>query len=104
MMQRCYFDTSVFGGVFDREFEEASLQIFEMLKVGKITCVFSDLTESELPDAPENVRNYFADLPKDMMERITVNDEILTLASKYIEEKVVGQTSFDDCVHCCRYN
>ena len=24
--QRFYFDTSVFGGVFDKEFEEASLQ------------------------------------------------------------------------------
>jgi predicted nucleic acid-binding protein len=99
MIQRLYFDTSVFGGVFDIEFEEASLQIFEMVKIGKITCVFSDLTESELLDAPERVRNYFVGLPKKRMERVVVNDEILSLASKYIEEKVVGQTSFDDCVH-----
>lgn len=99
MTQRFYFDTSVFGGVFDIEFEEASLQIFEMVKVGKIICVFSDLTESELLDAPERVRNYFASLPKEYMERVTVNDEILQLATKYIEEKVVGQTSLDDCVH-----
>lgn len=99
MTQRFYFDTSVFGGVFDREFEEASLQIFEMVKIGKIICVFSDLTESELLDAPEKVRHYFADLPKEMMERVLVNDEILKLAFAYIKEKVVGQTSFDDCVH-----
>ena len=33
------------------------------------------------------------------MELVIVNDEILALASKYIEEKVVGQTSFDDCIH-----
>jgi len=38
-------------------------------------------------------------LPSECTERIEINDEILTLASKYIEEKVVGQTSFDDCVH-----
>ncbi len=59
-MQRFYFDTSVFGGVFDKEFDEATLQLFE---------------------------------------RVVVTDEILTLAAKYIAEKVVGQTSFGDCIH-----
>jgi predicted nucleic acid-binding protein len=99
MKQRFYFDTSVFGGVFDAEFEEATLQLFERVKLGKIICVYSDLTESELVKAPEKVRRYFKELPKENMERIVVNDEMINLASKYIEEKVVGQTSFDDCLH-----
>ena len=99
MKQRFYFDTSVFGGVFDNEFEEASLQLFERVKSGQIVCVYSDLTESELLDAPEKVISYFKNLPKENIERVVVNDEILTLASKYVNEKVVGQTSFDDCVH-----
>jgi len=99
MKQRFYFDTSVFGGVFDKEFENTTLQLFERLKLGKIICVFSDLTESELMDAPERVRGYFKDLPKENLERVVVNDDVLTLAAKYINEKVVGQTSFDDCVH-----
>jgi len=33
------------------------------------------------------------------IERVIVTDEILTLASKYVIEKVVGHTSFDDCIH-----
>ena len=99
MKQRFYFDTSVFGGVFDKEFEEATLQLFERVNLGQIVCVYSDLTESELLDAPEKVRNYFKSLSKKNIERVIVNDEILTLASKYVNEKVVGQTSFDDCVH-----
>lgn len=99
MKQRFYFDTSVFGGVFDKEFEEATLLLFERLKLGNLICVFSDLTESELVDAPERVRKYFKELPREYMERVEVNDDILRLATKYIEEKVVGQTSFDDCVH-----
>ena len=98
-MQRFYFDTSVFGGVFDKEFEEMTLQLFEKVKSGVIICVFSDLTESELIDAPEKVRDYFKHLQKEHVERVVVNDEILSLATKYIDEKVVGQTSFDDCVH-----
>ena len=99
MKQRFYFDTSVFGGVFDVEFEEATLQLFERVKLGQIVCVYSDLTESELLDAPEKVRNYFKNLAKENIERVIVNDEILELASKYVSEKVVGQISFDDCVH-----
>lgn len=98
-MQRFYFDTSVFGGVFDKEFEEATLQLFERVKLGEVTCVFSDLTETELSNAPEKVKQYFKSLPKENIERVIVTDEILILAAKYIAEKVVGQTSFDDCIH-----
>ncbi len=98
-MQRFYFDTSVFGGVFDKEFEEPTLQLFERVKLGQVICVFSDLTEIELLNAPENVKEHFKNLPKQNIERVIVTDEILTLASKYVAEKVVGQTSLDDCVH-----
>ena len=99
MKQRFYFDTSIFGGVFDKEVDELTLQLFERVNLGQIICVYSDLTESELLNAPEKIRDYFKKLPKENLERIIVTDEILRLASKYIDEKVVGQTSFDDCVH-----
>ena len=52
-MQRFYFDTSVFGGAFDKEFDEVTLQLFERVKLGQVICVFSDLTETELLNAPE---------------------------------------------------
>ncbi|MEO6229485.1 MAG: hypothetical protein ABJB11_18335 [Ferruginibacter sp.] len=32
-MQRFYFDTSVFGGVFDIVFDDATLQFFERVKI-----------------------------------------------------------------------
>ena len=99
MVQRFYFDTSVFGGVFDKEFEQETFQLFERLKSGKIICLFSDLTEKELTNSPEKVKKYFKSLPEEYIERVVVNNEILTLATKYVNEKVVGQTSFDDCVH-----
>ena len=99
MKQRFYFDTSVFGGVFDIEFEEVTLQLFERVKLGKVVCVYSDLTETELVKAPEKVREYFKNLPKENLERIEIGDEAINLATKYIEEKVVGETSFNDCLH-----
>ena len=98
-MQKFYFDTSVFGGAFDKEFEETTLQLFERVKLGRVICMFSDLTETELLNALLNVKKHFKELPKENTERVIVTDEILKLASKYISEKVVGQTSFDDCIH-----
>ena len=87
-MQRFYFDTSVFGGAFDKEFDEATLQLFKRVRLGKVICVFSDLTETELLNAPENVKEHFKNLPKHHIEKVIVTDEILTLATKYVAEKV----------------
>ena len=99
MQPRLYFDTSVFGGVFDEEFEEISTLLFEKVKLGQIICVYSDLSETELKNAPEKVRNFFIDLPKENTEFVEVTEEAYSLADKYIAEKVVGKTSADDCRH-----
>jgi predicted nucleic acid-binding protein len=92
-------DTSVFGGIFDDEFEEETLILFEKIKLGQICCVYSDLTEDELSTAPEKVRRYFEALPDDQKEKVMVTPDALILAETYVKEKVVGETSFDDCVH-----
>lgn len=41
MKPRLYFDTSVFGEVYDEAFEEISAFLFEKVKLGKIICVYS---------------------------------------------------------------
>jgi predicted nucleic acid-binding protein len=99
MTQRFYFDTSVFGGAFDIEFDEPTLKLFEKVKTGEIICIYSDLTVGELDNAPQKVRDYFNELPKEHLEFVRITDESLDLAKAYVAEKVVGQTSFDDCVH-----
>lgn len=68
MKQRFYFDTSVFGGAFDMEFEEASVQLFEKVKLGQIICIYSDLSEGELYNAPVRVKDFFKSLPKESLE------------------------------------
>jgi len=99
MSGRFYFDTSVFGGVFDSEFEEETLLLFEKVKLGNIICVYSDLTEKELKNAPLNVRNFFQQLDNHCLERIEVTPDAFKLAQAYINANVVGQTSLDDCIH-----
>ncbi|MDX2190207.1 MAG: PIN domain protein [Bacteroidota bacterium] len=99
MKPRLYFDTSVFGGIFDEEFEEISVLLFEKVKLGQITCVYSDLSVTELVNAPERVRNFFAQLPQQHLEFVKVTKEAFELADIYLAEKVVGRTSADDCRH-----
>ena len=99
MEQRFYFDTSVFGGLFDIEFEEETTLLFEKVTLGQIKCVYSNLTESELTNAPEKVRNFFENIKAEFKEKVFVSPEGLKLAQIYVDEKVVGETSLDDCIH-----
>lgn len=89
----------MFGGVYDEEFEEISILLFEKVKLGQIVCVYSDLSEFELQNAPKKVRNYFTGLPKEHLQLVEVTEEAYQLAQKYLDEKVVGRTSADDCRH-----
>jgi len=59
MKPRLYFDTSVFGGVYDEEFEEISTLLFEKVRLGQIICVYSDLSVTELKNAPKKIINHF---------------------------------------------
>jgi predicted nucleic acid-binding protein len=99
MQQRFYFDTSVFGGLFDAEFEEETTLLFEKVKLRQIKCIYSNLTESELTNAPERVRDFFETLPNEFKEKVLVTPEALKLAQTYVDEKVIGETSLDDCIH-----
>jgi|SRR5450759_125772 predicted nucleic acid-binding protein len=99
MKQRLYIDTSVFGGFFDEEFAEFTKPLFERFLNREFKLLFSSITQEELMFAPENVKDLVKSIKIDITEFIDTTDEAVDLASQYISEKVVGQTSFDDCLH-----
>jgi predicted nucleic acid-binding protein len=99
MKQRFYIDTSVWGGPFDKEFEMETNLLFDLVKTAQISCLYSDITENELMKAPENVRSFFETFPVELKEKAAITPEILSLAKTYVNENVVGKTSYDDCVH-----
>ncbi len=99
MKPRLYFDTSVFGGIYDIEFQRETEKLFEMVKTGEAICVYSDLTEFELENAPEKVKEHFINLDRKTIEFVEITEEINILAEEYVREKVVGGTSIDDCRH-----
>lgn len=99
MKKRFYIDTSVFGGYFDIEFEETTKELITEVLRDKITILYSEMTESELVNAPEKIKNLIKSFPIDSIEYLEITREVLHLADSYIQEKVVGKTSREDCIH-----
>ena len=99
MKQRLYIDTSVFGGFFDEEFAEFTIPPFKRFQNGEFKLLFSTITQEELSFAPEKVKDLVKSIKIESTEFIDASGEAVDLASQYISEKVVGQTSFDDCLH-----
>lgn len=96
---KIYIDTSVIGGYFDNEFSKDTKLLFKKFLQGEYQLVLSDLTEKELMNAPDNIRTLLKDIKITDWEVVPVTNESISLAKKYIREKVVGQTSYDDCIH-----
>jgi predicted nucleic acid-binding protein len=99
MRSRIYIDTSIVGGFFDQEFSVATRALFERLKNGEVVFVVSDVLNKELLRAPEQVRNLLNEYAMGKFEHVALTQEGIDLANRYVAEKVVGETSIDDCYH-----
>ena len=99
MKQKIYIDTSVVGGYFDEEFKEATIKLFERLDNNEIIFVVSDLLDLELINSPQHVKEHLLKYSADKFQRVELNEEAIKLADTYINEKVVGKTSVEDCRH-----
>ena len=96
---RVYVDTSVFGGVHDKEFAEVSKRFFELVGRGRLAVLVSPLTTDELEDAPEDVARVLTELPAEQVESVTLNREVRDLAAGYVAAGVLGEASLDDATH-----
>ena len=99
MKQKIYIDTSVFGGYFDEEFSEHTIPLFDRIKNGEFILLYSTVTQDELENAPEKIKDLVRSLKAEFTEFLEITNEAVDLASEYIKEKVVGQTSYADCLH-----
>lgn len=99
MKSRIYIDTSIVGGFYDEEFSEATQKLFGRLELDEVIFVVSDLLDLELINAPEKVRDHLMQYSANKFERVELTEEAIRLADIYIEEKVVGKTSVEDCRH-----
>jgi hypothetical protein len=85
--------------LFDEEFKKYTEPLFERIKNAEFQLLYSNITEDELKFAPERIRNIVNSLPENSTEYVKSDVETVNLAKKYIAEKVVGTTSYADCLH-----
>jgi len=81
------------------EFNKYTIPFFERIKNKEIRIIYSSVNEQELESAPEPVKNLVRNLPADSIEFVELSEDAIELASQYLNENVVGKTSFDDCLH-----
>jgi len=95
---RIYADTSVFGGVFDEEFEAASKAFFNAVKKAKFVLVTSDLVRQEILAGPENVQKLFYDILT-IAEVAEISAESLRLQRAYTDAGIVPERYSTDALH-----
>jgi predicted nucleic acid-binding protein len=91
--------TSVFGGVFDDEFRDYSIQLFDQVNRGEVICVYSNVVVQELQDAPRQVMDYLKSISGIHTEIIEDSPIVNMLANEYIRKNIIGNAHFDDCLH-----
>lgn len=99
MRQRIYIDTSVIGGYYDDEFEEATKQLFERIINKEFFVYFSEVNETELEFAPEHIKGVKNLIPTDCIRHIEIDDDVEALTQTYIKEKALGKASENDAYH-----
>ncbi len=95
---KVYADTSVYGGVFDEEFAEASTAFFDLVRSGEYILYVSDVVNQELSVAPKKVNALFKKfLPTAQL--IDVGSDALELQQAYIAEGILTEKWYDDAMH-----
>jgi hypothetical protein len=97
--QRIYIDTSVIGGCLDAEFATWCNGLFKDFRMGMYLPVKSDVVAAEIGDAPEPVRESYAELVALGAEVLEVDDSVVRLADIYQQRRILTPKFYDDGLH-----
>jgi predicted nucleic acid-binding protein len=93
-----YLDTSVFGGFFDKEFQEPTRKLFKFIKDNNVKLLYSDIIEEELELAPQAVKLVASQLLINSLY-IARTDEMTNLSQVYLKEGALTAKSANDALH-----
>jgi predicted nucleic acid-binding protein len=95
---RAYADTSVFGGVFDEEFEKPSKKFFEVVRAGDIKLLTSELVREEIQAGPRKVHKFFEEILS-FAEIVGISEAVLELQKTYVNKGIVSKKYATDAMH-----
>ena len=95
---RVYCDTSVIGGCFDTEFEQASLRFFELVDAGLFKLVLSFMVDEEMTQAPSRVQAQYAKLAE-RAEIVQSSAAAVALLQAYLDHQILAVRWEVDALH-----
>lgn len=95
---RVYADTSVFGGIYDDDFQDESKEFFEEVKRSRFALITSAVVRAEIEPAPEKVKIFFNDMIE-IAEIVDVSKEALQLRDAYLKAGIITPKYSDDALH-----
>lgn len=104
---RIYIDTSVINGLYsqDERIKDITKQFFHSVKLGRFMLYGSEIVAIEIKNTPEPAkRKLLIDIIDDYsIDILPITEEIKTLASYYIENKIIPVKYRADALHiaCC---
>lgn len=100
---RIYLDTSVISHLQVDDVPEkmaSTLKLWDEIKQDQYDVYISGLVIAEIDECPESKRAALYEYLKEItFETATLNDEIVSLANRYIEAGIVPSRCKDDAVH-----
>lgn len=99
-IKRIYCDTSVYGGVFDSEFQRASRKFFELVRLAEFQIITSPIVDAEITDAltPGKVQDFYNEMLA-LSEIVEINDAVIFLQEEYLNHKILTPKWIDDALH-----
>ena len=95
---KIYADTSVFGGMFDPEFDQPTKRFFAEIDAGRYRLVTSAIVAAEIEPAPKEVQKLF-DRYAATAEIVEIGSDAIQLQTRYIDSGVVTRKSEEDALH-----
>jgi hypothetical protein len=95
---RAYLDASVFGGLYDVEYAEATGTLFAAVEAGRLVVARSLLVAQELSRAPAHILRRYREVTRGA-ESLRASSASLALRDAYLAHGVVGPTSHVDALH-----
>lgn len=95
---RVYADTSVFGGVYDIEFDTPSQTFFDQVRNGRFSLVISAIVQDEIENAPQQVKDFFNEMLS-YAEITDIFEEAIELQQAYLQNQIVSSKYADDALH-----
>jgi len=93
-----YADTSVYGGVFDKEFVQASCRFFDSVRNGQFRIAVSAVIQDEIAKAPPRVRALFDEMAQ-RAQFAHMTDIAETLQHAYLAARIVPAHAEPDALH-----